>query len=119
MTYYLLHNHYLFGILLLEKEGHMPRRSPYQILLTEDEKAKLEGMAQKYTAPYFSVVRAKIVLLAAQGLSNDQIAAKVDMPRQVVSKWRKRFFEERLNGLSDHPRSGRPARFSPQYRGGG
>jgi len=119
MTYYLLHNHYLLGILLLEKEGHMPRRSPYQILLTEDEKAKLEGMAQKYTAPYFSVVRAKIVLLAAQGLSNDQIAAKVDMPRQVVSKWRKRFFEERLNGLSDHPRSGRPARFSPQCRGGG
>jgi transposase len=97
----------------------MPRRSPYQIVLNEDEKTKLESMAQKYTAPYFSVVRAKIVLLAAQGLPNDQIAAKVDMPRQIVSKWRKRFFEERLNGLSDHSRSGRPARFSPQYRSGG
>ena len=97
----------------------MPRRSPYAIVLTEVEKAKLESIAQKYTAPYFSVVRAKIVLLADKELSNDQIAAKLDMPRQIVSKWRKRFFEERLEGLSDHSRSGRPARFSPQNRGGG
>ena len=97
----------------------MPRRSPYTILLSEDEKARLESIAQKYTAPYFSVVRAKIVLLAAQELSNDQISAKLDMPRQIVSKWRKRFFEKRLEGLSDHSRSGRPARFSPQNRGGG
>lgn len=97
----------------------MPRRSPYTIVLSKEEKEKLESIAQKYTAPYFSVVRAKIVLLAAQELSNDQIAAKLDMPRQIVSKWRKRFFEERLEGLSDHPRSGRPARFSPQNRSGG
>ncbi len=97
----------------------MPRRSPYSIVLSDDEKTKLESMAQKYTAPYFSVVRAKIVLLAAEGLSNDQIAARVDMPRQIVSKWRKRFFEQRLDGLTDCARSGRPARFSPQNRGGG
>ena len=97
----------------------MPRKSPYTIVLSEDEKAKLESIAQKYTAPYFSVVRAKIVLLAAQELSNDQIAAKLDMPRQIVSKWRKRFFEEHIEGLSDHSRSGRPARFSPQNRSGG
>ncbi len=96
----------------------MPRRSPYTIVLSEDEKARLESIAQKYTAPYFSVVRAKIVLLAAQELSNDQISAKLDMPRQIVSKWRKRFFEERLEGLSDQSRSGRPARFSPQNRSG-
>ena len=96
----------------------MPRKSPYTIVLSEQEKEKLESIAQKYTAPYFSVVRARIVLLAAQGLSNDQIAAKLDMPRQIVSKWRKRFFEERLDGLSDQSRSGRPARFSPQNRSG-
>jgi transposase len=97
----------------------MPRKSPYSIVLTEKEKKKLESMAQRYTAPYFSVVRAKIVLLAAQGLSNDQIAARFDIPRQIVSKWRKRFFEKRMDGLTDHPRTGRPARFSPQNRGGG
>lgn len=96
----------------------MPRKSPYLIVLNTKEKAALESMAQKYTASYFSVMRAKIVLLAAQGLSNDQIADKVDMPRQIVSKWRKRFFEKRMEGLDDQPRSGRPARFSPQNSGG-
>jgi transposase len=95
----------------------MPRKSPYSIVLTEAEKAKLEQMAHKYTAPYFYVLRAKIVLLAEQGLSNDEIAAKLDIPRQIVSKWRKRFFEKRMLGLVDQPRSGRPARFSPQNSG--
>jgi transposase len=97
----------------------MPRKSPYLIDLTEVEKKKLEQMAQKYTAPYFSVLRARIVLLAAEGLDNDKIAAKFDIPRRIVSKWRKRFFEERIPGLNDQPRSGRPARFSPQDRSGG
>lgn len=92
----------------------MPRKSPYVILLSHQEKGQLERMAQKYTAPYYSVIRAKIVLLAAQGLSNDEIATKVDIPRQIVSKWRKRFFEHRLARLRDEPRTGRPARFSPQ-----
>jgi len=97
----------------------MPRRSPYLIELSQEESTKLEAMSQKYTAPYFSVMRAKIVLLAAQGLSNDQIGARLDLPRQIVSKWRKRFFEKRLAGLYDQSRPGRPARFSPQNRGGG
>jgi transposase len=51
--------------------------------------------------------------MAAQGLRNDQIAAQVSLPRQIVSKWRKRFFEERLEGLENLPRSGRPPSFSP------
>jgi len=63
------------------------------------------------------VVRAKIVLLAAQGLSNDRIAARLDMPRQIVSKWRKRFYENRFPGLDEQPRGGAPTRFSPQPRG--
>ena len=96
----------------------MPRRSPYSIELAQSERTQLEAMAQKYTAPYFSVIRAKIVLLAAQGLSNDEIGARLDLPRQIVSKWRKRFFEKRLDGLSDRSRPGRPARFSPQNRSG-
>jgi transposase len=62
------------------------------------------------------VIRAKIVLYAAAGLRNDQIAARNDLPRQIVRKCRKRFFEERLLGLEERPRGGRPARFSPQRR---
>ena len=92
----------------------MPRKSPYEIVLTKEEKRKLDSLAQKYTVPYFLVVRARMILLAAQGFSNDQIANKFDMPRQIVSKWRKRFFERRLDGLADEARPGRPVRFSPQ-----
>jgi hypothetical protein len=91
----------------------MPRASPYSITLTTTEKAALEDVARKYTSPYFQVVRAKVILLAAQGLRNDQIAARVSLPRQIVSKWRKRFFEERMAGLENLPRSGRPPGFPP------
>ena len=50
------------------------------------------------------VMRAKIVLLAADGWRNDQIAARLDMPRHVVGKWRKSFFESGFDGLLDLPR---------------
>ena len=91
----------------------MPRKSPFVILLTCKEKAELEAMAHRYTSPYYQVVLARIVLLATQGLENDQIALRLDTSRQVVSKWRKRFFEHRLDGLHDEPRRGRPPAFPP------
>ena len=87
----------------------MPRPSPFNIVLTRDEQNQLETRARKYTSPYRDVIRAKIVLLAAQGLSNDVIAARLDTPRQIVSKWRKRFALARLPGLEEQPRGGRPA----------
>ena len=95
----------------------MSRQSPYQIVLTDGERDELEARARRYTSAYAQVVRAKIVLMAAEGLRNDQIAARLDTPRQVVSKWRKRFHEQRLAGLDDLPRVGRPSAFPP--RGGG
>jgi transposase len=61
-------------------------------------------------------VRAKIVLLAAQGLENKVIGERLDLPRPVVSKWRKRFWRERLAGLEERPRRGRPSGFSPSDR---
>lgn len=60
------------------------------------------------------MVRAKIVLLAAAGLENIEIAHRLSLPFQIVSKWRKRFFEERLGGLEERPRSGRSPVFSPE-----
>lgn len=95
----------------------MPRASPFVVKLTAGERERLEAIARKYTSSYRDVIRAKIALYAADGLGNDEIAARLDTPRQIVSKWRKRFFEERLRGLEERPRGGRPARFSPQ-RGG-
>jgi transposase-like protein len=91
----------------------MPRISPYTIQLSNLEQSHLESQARKYTSPYYSVLRAKIILMAAQGQPNDQIAASLSVPRQIVSKWRKRFFEERLAGLEDEPRTGRPPVFPP------
>jgi transposase len=91
----------------------MPRKSPYTLRLSRDERRELEARARKYTLPYRDVVRAKIVLMAAEGLDNDEIAARLDTRREIVSKWRKRFFELGLPGLDERPRGGRPPTFSP------
>jgi transposase len=84
--------------------------------LSSEERQSLESVARKYTSPYCDVIRTKIILLADEGLSNDVIAGRLDTPRQIVSKWRKRFTLARLPGLEAQPRGGRKARFSPQPR---
>jgi len=95
----------------------MPRTSPYHIVLSREEARELSRRATKYTLPYYQVVRAKMILLAADGMNNDQIAACLNTRREIVSLWRKRFFEERLAGLEDQARPGRPRVFSPRRRG--
>ncbi len=91
----------------------MPRRSPYRIELSDEQRRILEARARKYTLPYRDVVRAQMVLLAAQGLRNDEIAAWLNTRREVVSMWRKRFYEEGLPGLEERPRRGKPPAFPP------
>jgi hypothetical protein len=97
----------------------MPRKSPFKITLTSEERRILTERVRKYTLPYFNVVRAKMILLAADGLNNDEIATRLDIGRDVVSQWRKRFFELRVPGLEELPRSGRPRVFSPRGRRAG
>ena len=80
---------------------------------------ELAARARQYTSPYRDVIRAKIVLMAAQGLSNEVITARLDTPRQIVSKWRKRFCQHGFPGLQEQPRGGAPPRFSPQRGGPG
>ena len=94
----------------------MPRRSPFVITLTKEEAETLQRRARKYTVPYFQVMRARMILLASEGLQNDEIAEELNTPREVVSLWRKRFFHERLKGLDERSRPGRPRVFPP--RGG-
>jgi transposase len=91
----------------------MPRKSPFFVSLTPEERRTLEAIARKYTSPYCDIIRAKIALLAAEGMENKQIAERLDLPRQIVSKWRKRYFEERLLGLQERPRRGRSRTFPP------
>jgi hypothetical protein len=97
----------------------VPRKSPFEIVLTKAERRELSQRAAAYTRPYFEVVRAKMILMAADGASNDQIAARLDTRREVISLWRKRFHEHRLKGLEELPRPGRPRGFSPRAGGPG
>jgi transposase len=60
-----------------------------------------------------------MILYAEEGLSNDEIARRLDARREVVSLWRKRFFVERLAGLEEQARPGRPRTFPPRSRGSG
>lgn len=94
----------------------MPRQSPYKIVLADYEAHELVARARRYTLPYFQVQRAKMILLAAQGRENDEIARQLGTRREVVCLWRKRFFEKRLSGLDELPRPGRPRAFPPRAR---
>lgn len=88
--------------------------SPYRVELSENERRVLERNARSVTAPYRVVMRARALLLAATQLENAVIAERLTMSRSFVSELRKRFCRDRLDALEDRPRSGRPARFSPQ-----
>ena len=91
----------------------VPTPSPFRIELTEAEERELRSRAAQYTLPYREVLRAKIVLQAAQGHSNAEIARRLDTTRAAVSRWLKRFYEERLEGLEERARPGRPRSFPP------
>jgi hypothetical protein len=92
----------------------MPRKSPFQINLSAEEATELNRRAAKYALPYFEVMRAKMIRMAAFGIGNDEIAARLGTRREVVIQWRKRFFKERLAGLEERARPGRPRAFSPR-----
>jgi transposase-like protein len=86
-------------------------RSPFAITLRAGERRFLKARARQATAPYRQVVRARIVLLAAAGLTNSHIAGKLGIAPNTVVKWRKRFWTEGVDGLADRKRPGRPRVF--------
>jgi hypothetical protein len=88
-------------------------KSPFEIELSRDERAELERRVACYTLPHKVVQRAKMILYASDGQSNAEIARRLETAAEVVGRWRKRFFEERLAGLDDRERAGRPRRFPP------
>src|SRR3954470_23453804 len=89
----------------------MSRRSLFVVELSESDRAVLEQRSRAYTSSFAEVVRARIVLLAADGEPNTAIAARLDVHVSVVSRWRKRFCQAGLNGLVDRARSGRRRSF--------
>ena len=117
MTYFVDDCHANLRGAALGRGTNMPRKNPFSIKLTRRERAELVRRAGTYQSSYRDVIRAKIVLLASKGLANDAIGTRLDTPRQIVSKWRRRFYIHRLSGLEDRPRSGRPPHFSPCGQG--
>lgn len=91
----------------------MPGPVAAQITLTEAERTALEHRAACYTRPHREVLRAKLILLAAEGQTNAEIGRRLEISDRAVRRWRRRFDEQRLEGLDDRPRSGRPSRFPP------
>ena len=100
-------------------EAPMARHSPFVIELNDEDRRALTAIVRKRTAEHRVVLKAQIVLAAAEGEENLSIAERLEVAPNTVIKWRKRFFEEGLDGLTDRKRSGRPRSFSPSGRGRG
>ena len=88
-----------------------PRPTPIE--LTADEKAELLRITRCYTLPHREVLRARVILMASQGIANAQLARELKLVENTVRKWRNRFLKDREKGLKDLVRPGAPSAFSP------
>ena len=86
----------------------MPGRVAQAVHLEESERRQLESFANSRSLPYSQVVRARIILQAAEGKTNKEIAESVGMTRETTGKWRKRYLERGIQGLYDELRPGKP-----------
>jgi transposase len=86
----------------------MPSPIAVGVVLSDAEREQLEAWARRRTSAQALAERARIVLLAADGLKNAEVAQRLGIHRGTVRKWRARFAEDRLDGLLDEPRPGRP-----------
>lgn len=91
----------------------MPLTSPDVVVLTAGEQDLLTRRANAASGPFREVIRARIVLAAAEDIANAQIARDLRICEDTVRRWRRRFCGQRVDGLRDRPRSGRPPAFTP------
>ena len=85
--------------------------SPYVVVLGEADRRVLEAVVRRGRAEHRQVLRARIVLAAADGDPNAVTARRLAVTEDTVRKWRRRFCRDGLPGLADRPRSGRPRVF--------
>src|SRR5258706_507680 len=84
------------------------------LVLADEERLQLKAVANSRSLPHGLVMRARLILLAADGLANTAIANKLDLSQQSVSMWRQRFLKQGLRGLHDELRPGRPRSVSDE-----
>lgn len=94
----------------------MPRQAP-TIILTAEEASALKATSNSRAAEYRQVERARIILACAEGKQNKQVSKELGVTIPTVGKWRKRFAEQRLPGLRDSERTGKPPTYGPDFRG--
>jgi len=93
----------------------MSRVAP-TIILAPEEREALNKIVRTHRSEQRMAQRARIILMASEGLQNQRIAEQLSVSFGVVSKWRSRFAESRLDGLADHERPGTPRRYGHDER---
>jgi transposase len=86
----------------------MPNPKAVELVVSDEEREQLEAWARRRKSAQALAQRSRIVLAAAEGLKNTEIAERLAITRGMAAKWRSRFAELRLDGLLDEPRPGRP-----------
>jgi transposase len=87
-------------------------RPKASLVLTDDERTKLQSWANRPTSAQRLALRARIILACADGQDNKAVAKTLRITPHTVGKWRTRFLEDRLEGLTDEPRPGAPRSLS-------
>jgi len=85
-----------------------PGRPKADLILESNEREQLDRWARRSKTTQDLARRSKIVLRCADGMTNNQVARELGVTSGTVNRWRARFVEQRLDGLVDKPRSGRP-----------
>jgi transposase len=98
-------------LVILGEEAALPACS-YVVTLDAADRAALQSLARRTSAPHRLVRRARIVLAAADGLPGSVIAARLGICEDTARQWRRRFCQHGLDGLGDAPRPGRPRKFA-------
>ena len=78
------------------------------VVLSPDERRFLEGQVRRRKVPRSLSDRCRIILACAQGLASKEVARRLGVHEHTVGKWRRRFVKDRIEGLTDEARSGRP-----------
>src|SRR4051812_24612221 len=83
-------------------------RPKAELVLSDVERETLLRWSRRRTTAQALAVRCRIVLACAEGATNKAVAAELGVREQTVARWRGRFVRDRLEGLSDEPRTGAP-----------